>query len=331
MTSHAALSRILRLSSIAALGALTFSCAEGTEITTGGSTEDTSSSAGGGTGDGGSTSTSSCTPHPEGCNNKDDDCDGVVDNPEDLDGKPCATGVPGACQMGLTSCESGVMTCTPTTPPGSQEEVCNGVDDDCNNVVDDLDANVSCPAELPDATDVATWVCGTGACAIMACGAGHSDLDKSVDNGCECATDTYASACSASASTAVAVGATVDMQGVIETSDGIDWITFTFADPGVGAAFHPRIELTDSVAGKYKMTVMVDCAGTAAGCSTTGTTDNENGINVTTWEQSYTGYTPGGGCCQDPTPRQTTVRVNITRANADPPGCDIYKVTASSL
>jgi len=326
MRSPAVESRILGLW-VLALG--TLSCAQGTEITTGGSTETTGSSTGGGSGDGGSTS-SGCTPHPEQCNNKDDDCNGVVDDADALDGKPCSSGVPGACSMGTTTCASGVMTCAPTTPPGTQVETCNGVDDDCNNVVDDLDANVSCPTENPDASNVASWVCGTGECAIMACATGHTDLDGVADDGCECATDTYASACSASASTAVAVGATVDMQGVVETATGIDWITFTFATPGAGAAFHPKIELTDSVGGKYKMNVMVDCMGTAAGCSTTGTADNETGVNVTTWEQSYA-YVPGGGCCTDPTPRLTTVRINVTRANDDEPGCDIYKVTASNL
>ena len=78
------------------------------------------------------------------------------------------------------------------------------------------------------------------------------------------------------------------------------------------------------------MDVMVDCNG-AAGCSTTGSVNNENGINVSVWEQSYTGYTPGLGCCTDNTPRIASVTVRVFRKNADTPTCASYTVIASNM
>ncbi len=101
-------------------------------------------------------------------------------------------------------------------------EVCNGVDDDCDLVVDES----SCPAgqtcrsdpdgfacacegqgELCDdecvdtsssiahcggcglactATSVAAWACISSTCAVLTCDAGRVDLDGKADTGCEC-------------------------------------------------------------------------------------------------------------------------------------------------
>jgi hypothetical protein len=120
------------------------------------------------------------------------------------------------------------------------------------------------------------------------------------------------------------------MTGKIESATGSDWITFNFTATGIGSPYHPRVALTDSGGGQYAMDVMVNCAGTAQGCSTTGGANNENGINVTTWEQNYNGYTLGPGCCADNTPRVTSVRVRVYRKNADAPTCTSYTVTATN-
>jgi hypothetical protein len=66
------------------------------------------------------------------CNEKDDDCDGVVDNGFDKDGDGFF-----ACAQGATAAD-----CDDTDPqihPGAKE-VCNGKDDDCNGRVDDAPA-----------------------------------------------------------------------------------------------------------------------------------------------------------------------------------------------
>ncbi|HET8947743.1 MAG TPA: MopE-related protein, partial [Candidatus Polarisedimenticolia bacterium] len=72
---------------------------------------------------------------PERCNGIDDDCDHYVD--EDI-AVPSSCGV-GACRRTTLSCVNGVpQPCVPGTP---QPEICNGIDDDCDGIVDTGDAD----------------------------------------------------------------------------------------------------------------------------------------------------------------------------------------------
>ena len=68
---------------------------------------------------------------PEVCNSGDDDKDGVVDNLKD---PPCDSGLLGLCAMGSYACVAGARTCAGPTPT---DEICNGLDDNCDGVVDD--------------------------------------------------------------------------------------------------------------------------------------------------------------------------------------------------
>src|SRR5215217_4442088 len=97
----------------------------------------------------------------------------------------------------------------------------------------------------------------------------------------------------------------------------------------VGVALQKKVQLLDSAGGQYAMDVMVSCKG-AAGCATTGGANNENGINVTVWEQTYA-YIPGPGCCSDNTPRQASVRVRVFRKNGDAPTCAAFTVRATNF
>ncbi len=73
-----------------------------------------------------------CT--PEVCNGADDDCDGAVDEGDPGGGVAC-TPTTGSCGGALT-CNGTALECLPNMPAGS--ETCgNGVDDDCNGLVDD--------------------------------------------------------------------------------------------------------------------------------------------------------------------------------------------------
>ena len=84
-----------------------------------------------------------CTPQPEVCNGKDDDCDGAIDNALVDVGKPCGLNV-GECKPGTTACQptngqpfpniSDALLCSGSVGP--KPEVCNGLDDNCDGVVD---------------------------------------------------------------------------------------------------------------------------------------------------------------------------------------------------
>ncbi len=92
-------------------------------------------------------------PQGELCNGKDDDCDGVVDNAPQDAGVECSTGLPGACAAGRTACNAGKLACVQVGQPSP--EVCNGLDDDCDGVVDNEGA-LGCNAYYRDA-DGDTW------------------------------------------------------------------------------------------------------------------------------------------------------------------------------
>lgn len=72
--------------------------------------------------------TSECTPIAESCNNRDDDCNGIIDNGVS---RPCDT----ACGAGTQTCTNGVWgTCT---APAPTTEVCDGADNDCDTSTDE--------------------------------------------------------------------------------------------------------------------------------------------------------------------------------------------------
>ena len=89
---------------------------------------------------------------PERCDGADDDCDGVIDNGFPDKGLSCSVGV-GACKVtGLRKCAAsgfatqccvndGFTACTPLVAGSPAAEVCDGLDNDCNGVIDN---GVSC-------------------------------------------------------------------------------------------------------------------------------------------------------------------------------------------
>jgi hypothetical protein len=103
-------------------------------------------------------------PRAETCNYQDDDCDGISDNGVVCDWQICTPGTTqncgtdnGACTAGTQTCSADGKswgTCVGSTP--AQAEVCNGVDDDCDNWIDE---------EIPPGVCTVTGakgVCATG-------------------------------------------------------------------------------------------------------------------------------------------------------------------------
>jgi hypothetical protein len=141
----------------------------------------------------------------------DGDCDGTVDDGctcQEGATQPCYSGATGtkdtgACVGGIQTCAGGVFgTCAGEVLPAV--ETCNGIDDDCDGMVDDVtDATAECAARLLGAGGVASWTCSGGSCAPKGCAAGLLDCDQKPENGCEIdgATDaTHCGTCSTACS-----------------------------------------------------------------------------------------------------------------------------------
>src|SRR5206468_772541 len=132
-----------------------------------------------------------CTPVAETCNGLDDDCDGAVDEGNPGGGAACATGQPGVCSAGTTSCTNGSLVCNQNVQPSA--EACNGLDDDCDGAVDEGNPGGGaacsagqpgvCSAGTPPCTDGSLIVSPTGPPAAETCNGLDDDCDGAVDEG----------------------------------------------------------------------------------------------------------------------------------------------------
>ncbi|MHC4837908.1 MAG: MopE-related protein [Planctomycetota bacterium] len=82
--------------------------------------------------------TERCFGPEELCNGVDDDCDGQVDETFGGLGEACTRSTGACASQGQRICtENGLGTECDATPIDPGNEVCNGIDDDCNGIVDD--------------------------------------------------------------------------------------------------------------------------------------------------------------------------------------------------
>jgi hypothetical protein len=127
---------------------------------------------------------------PEGCNGRDDNCDGGAD-----EGFACVLGAARGCTVG--SC-SGSQTCQPgctwTACTVAATESCNGVDDNCNGVADEgfgcvFGTTRGCAVGACAGTQSCVPGCSWGTCTVSAtevCNGIDDDCDAFTDEGFSC-------------------------------------------------------------------------------------------------------------------------------------------------
>ena len=104
-----------------------------------------------------------CVPRDERCNGADDDCDGRTDEDDPELGDGCSTNLPGPCWQGRLRCQQGRMVCVGVVQPA--EEVCDGLDNDCDGEADEDDPGTGQDCEADQARGICregTTRCGDG-------------------------------------------------------------------------------------------------------------------------------------------------------------------------
>ncbi len=133
----------------------------------------------------------------EKCNNKDDNCNGSIDEENalgcqtyfydgDQDGYGQSSNSKCMCDGEAQYSTTQGLDCDDTKAfvfPGAVEQ-CNGVDDNCNNSVDEGN-----PVSMCGSVDHGSGLCVDGECKIGQCELHYYDLDNAFDTGCECGTD----------------------------------------------------------------------------------------------------------------------------------------------
>ncbi len=155
--------------------------------------------------------------------------------------------------------------------PGAKE-ICNGIDDNCNNIKDD-NAAITCPAVKNGKAK-----CASPSCAIASCNSGWFDVDKSYSSGCECHADVYYGKAGASCSKPINAGTFPDsgksqvFTGNIMPGESGDWYRFQATDgtdSGTGACdkFHAKATLVSNPGSQFRIDMYRgSCAGGSQLC-----------------------------------------------------------------
>lgn len=119
------------------------------------------------------------------CNDVDDDCDGLVDNNVPGTGFDCMTGYFGICAFGQLQCRGGRIDCFPLV--AASPEICNGIDDDCDSVIDDNnpEGNFICDTGQSDSCSIGTTQCISGMVKCVPNSSNQAESCNGVDDDCD--------------------------------------------------------------------------------------------------------------------------------------------------
>ncbi len=292
----------------------------------------------------------------EKCNEIDDNCNGEIDEENalgcqaffydnDLDGYGVDNNSKCLCEAsGLYSttrsndCDDLNMLINP-----EGKEQCNGLDDDCNTLVDE-----GSPAALCGSLNNAYPICQAGACTLASCYQHWYNLDNLWENGCECENDQWdKQLIGNNCANAVSLGSFPDsgkeqfVTGRLVPGEDEDWFTFDAPDSSDTAcdSYNVKISLVNG-SDFYALTILRDGCDMVDNvfCQNTDLmevrndyfTDGEGECPCSTLEgPAGTGHKgkPGGNFCTD---NGAKYFVRVVRKTGVAAGCQDYQIRVSN-
>jgi len=178
-------------------------------------------------------------------------CNGQVDQTAPICPSSCV--IDDDCDPGY-HCE--VTSCVADLPCEPAIEVCDGIDNDCDGMIDEDEAIFMCDP-IPNGYPA----CISGTCTINLCDSGWYDVNSIYSDGCECQEDSYEASGGDTCGAAVDIGPLVDtipeiklVTGNIVPSGDEDWYKFYAEDVPQGSqeSFWVWIQFSSNPGGVYE-------------------------------------------------------------------------------